>query len=158
MLRLADVIIFVDPYFRPGRLQNRRPLEAFLHAVVNGRPIDTPSRVEFHTSLKYENAPSLEFFRTECERRLPRCVPEGIRLTIRVLKQKAGGDLLHNRYVLTDVGGLKFGVGLDEGADGETDDVSLLDRAEYERRWAQYAGDSIAFDVEGARVEIRSRS
>jgi hypothetical protein len=30
-------------------------------------------------------------------------------------RQKAGGDKLHNRYVLTDIGGVSLGVGLDEG-------------------------------------------
>lgn len=156
MLRIAEVVIFVDPYFRPAELKNRRPLEAFLRAVMAGRPMNAPSRVEVHTSLKYENAPTAGFFLSECERRLPRCVPSGVRLSIRVLSQRTGGEQLHNRYILTDVGGLTFGTGLDDGAEGETDDVSLMDRLQYELRWSQHAAEPMAFDVTEVQIEIQS--
>jgi len=157
MLRIAEIIIFVDPYFKPGELKNRGPLAAFLYAVLDSRPLDRPSRVEVHTSLKYEKAPSVGFFRSECQKRLPSCIPKGIRLAILVLRQRAGGEHLHNRYILTDVGGVVFGAGLDDGTEGETDDVTLMDRAQYERRWSQHSTDVTAsFEVEDVPVEIQS--
>ena len=109
-----------------------------------------------HTSLKYENAPTAGFFLSECEKRLPRCVPNGVRLSIRVQSQKTGGEQLHNRYILTDVGGLTFGTGLDDGPEGETDDVSLMDRPQYELRWSQHATEPMAFEVTEVQVEIQS--
>ena len=72
--------------------------------------------------------------------RLRRCVPEGMRVVIRRLTQKPDGERLHNRYILTDLGGVAFGVGLDDGGAGETDDLTLLERAVYELRWGQYGG------------------
>lgn len=157
MLRIAEVVIFVDPYFRPGELKNRRPLEAFLRAVMAGRPISAPSRIEVHTSLKYENAADPGFFLSECEKRLPRCIPQGMQMSVLILSEKAGGERLHNRYILTDIGGLIFGAGLDDGPAGETDDVTLMDRAQYERRWSQHAAETMAFDVPELPLEIRSR-
>lgn len=158
MLRIAQVVILVDPYFRPGRIENRRPLEAFLRAIMTGRPLDRPTRVEVHTSLKYENAATPGFFISECEKRLSRCIPEGLQMAVLILSEKGGGELLHNRYILTDVGGLTFGVGLDDGADGETDDVTLMDRAQYQLRWSQHATDAIAFDIAEVPVNIQSGS
>src|SRR5438046_1918701 len=49
--------------------------------------------------------------------------PPGAVVHIRILSQIAGGEKLHNRYVLTDYGGVVFGVGLDSGEPGESDEV-----------------------------------
>jgi hypothetical protein len=55
---------------------------------------------------------------------------------------------------LTDVGGVLFAAGLDEGDHGATDDLHLLDREQYEARWQQYAGDAPAFDRPDPPIEI----
>jgi hypothetical protein len=44
--------------------------------------------------------------------------------------------------------------GLDEGAEGDSDDVQLLDRSQYEERWRQYASEDPAFDRPEALVSI----
>ncbi len=156
MLRIADIVIFVDPYFRPGRIENRRPLEAFLSAVLNARPLDMPTRIEVHTSLDEDRSGTRAYFEDQCRRNLPRCVPDGMRLILSRLRERPGGQRLHNRYILTDVGGLIFGGGLDEGAAGEIDDVTLMDRPQYELRWSQHATEPMAFEVTEAQVEIQS--
>ena len=56
---------------------------------------------------------------------------------------------LHNRYILADIGGVQFGVGLDEGDQGTTDDITLLSADSYQRRVAEYSGPRHAFDLEG---------
>jgi hypothetical protein len=48
---------------------------------------------------------------------------------------------------LTDIGGVSFGVGLDDGADGETDEVTLLEDKTYQFRRAQYMSPEPAFDL-----------
>nr|MEC4583581.1 hypothetical protein [Candidatus Parabeggiatoa sp.] len=48
---------------------------------------------------------------------------------------------MHNRYILTDIGGVLFGTGLDDDNDGEstsTDDVTLLDESAYKQHWKKY--------------------
>src|SRR5262245_49855050 len=44
MLRIANVVLFVDPYFGPESLRHRRALEAFLGAAIHGRGTNRPSR------------------------------------------------------------------------------------------------------------------
>ena len=95
--------------------------------------------------------------RTRCRRSLPRRIPDGVQLVLLRLRERPGGQRLHNRYILTDLGGVVFGAGLDDGEDGETDDVALMDRAQSQLRWAQHSGDTMAFDMAEAQVEIRSR-
>src|ERR687892_2444801 len=96
-------------------------------------------------------------FRGECERYLPTLVPAGLILIVRRWTNRAGGERLHNRYVLTDIGGVQFGVGLDEGDPGTTDDVTRLDTDAYRRRMEDYTGAAPAFDLEG-EVRIQASS
>ena len=153
LLRCSSDVIFVDPYFGPERPRYLRSFEAFLERMVSQRPGETPKRVEVHTAA--DNTGTEEFFRGECKRRLRRCVPEGIQVLVRRLKQKQDGEKLHNRYILTDLGGITFGTGLDTGNEGETDDITLMDRDQYQLRWSQYGGNPPAgFDQEETPVEV----
>lgn len=153
MLRVSEVVIFVDPHFGPERSRYRRPLEEFLRAALQDRPTAGPRRVEVHTSL--ESTGTRAFFERECQGQLPRCLPAGICLALLRLTARPGGQCLHNRYVLTDVGGVVFGIGLDDGNVAETDDLNLMDRAQYELRWAEHSSELMAFDAPEGRIEIR---
>ena len=153
MLRIAEVVVFVDPYFVPGKNPYRQTLRAFLGAAVNARGVDGPLRVEVHTAANEDE--TLAAFQAECQARLPQYVPVGMRLKVFRLEARQPGEQLHNRYILTDVGGVLFGAGLDERLDGATDDLHLMDRAQYEARWQQYAGDAPAFDRPDPPIEIR---
>ena len=146
MLRSADVVVFVDPHFGPGNTRHRRPLREFLRVVVTNRPGHPPQRIEVQSAAEGDGRPTPEFFREECRHRLPSCVPRGLRVHLVRLRQQPGGERLHNRYILTDLGGVIFGVGLDEGDAGDTDDIQLLDRAQYEERWRQYASATPTFE------------
>ena len=78
-----------------------------------------------------------------------------MRVLVRRLNEKLGGEKLHNRYILTDLGGVTFGIGLDDGNEGETDDLNLMDRVNYELRWSQYVGNPPAgFEQDGLPVEV----
>ena len=81
--------------------------------------------------------------------------PGGTHVLVRRLSEKPRGEKLHNRYILTDLGGVSFGIGLDDGDEGATDDVTLLDRDPYVVRWSQYGGIPPAGFEQGERpVEI----
>ena len=153
LLRCSSEVIFVDPYFGPERPRYRRPFRAFLEQMVSQRPGEMPKRIEVHTGV--EDTGTEEFFRGECESRLRQCVPEEVRVIVRRLRQKQDGERLHNRYILTNLGGVAFGIGLDDGNEGETDDITLMDRDQYELRWSQYGGDPPAeFEQKGDSVEV----
>jgi|SRR5262249_19091083 len=88
---------------------------------------------------------------------IPPIIPKGMKVRLVRWCQRDGGEKLHNRFILTDMGGVRFGVGLDDGADGETDEIELLGDETYKLRLAQYTSTS-AFDlvdevvVEGKRI------
>jgi hypothetical protein len=146
MLQLSHEIILVDPHFDPQRQGFRNPLREFLAAALQGRTAAVITKVEIHTS-EDDDKPSTQLFHDRCRQSLPQLIPTGMSVHIYRWKEIDGGDEFHNRYVLTDIGGVKFNTGLDEGDPGQTDDVSLLKPDAYALRRAQYAAGSTAFTL-----------
>lgn len=155
LLQGCSVLVFVDPYFGPDKVRYRRTFESFLKRT-KGRPGVLPKRVEILTSAHKTGCRS--FFKTECHGRFSECVPYGMHVAVRRLKEKPNGEGLHNRYVLTEFAGVRFDHGLDEGKSGETDDLSLLERHVYVERRRQYCaedgGSPPAFDQEGQAIMV----
>ncbi|WP_437336602.1 hypothetical protein [Sorangium sp. So ce394] len=144
----------VDPHFGPENARHRRVLEALMNVLGDGGL--TLDLVRVHCAEKSK----LAFFEREAAKMAAR-LPSGVSIEFVRWRQKAGGQRLHNRYVLTDIGGVKLGDGLDDddgaGAN-QTDDLNLLTRAQHELRWAQYVEENGAFDcVDRPTTVIGSR-
>lgn len=139
VLSLADEVLFVDPHFRPEQ-RFTEPLAEFLTAAhCRKRQL---KRIEYHVAWVdwWSN------FCNECERWLPHRIPVGLELRIVAWRERPRGEKLHPRYILTNVGGVRFEVGLDSGDSGQTCDVSLLDQDLYLKRWADFQLQTAAFD------------
>jgi len=141
LLRISSTIIFVDPYFTPSRREYRETLAAFLCQATTGRPVPLPARVEVLVK-EDERKGTSDFFRNECVERLGPLISRDLRLEVRQLAEKWDGQELHNRYILTDLGGILFGHGLDEAKNKKGkghDDLVLLTDDVYQHRWSQYS-------------------
>ena len=88
---------------------------------------------------------TLDYFE-EGAKELAKRLPATVRVEFRRWRQRTGGEKFHNRYVLSDLGGVMLGTGLDAGDVGETDDLLLLPRAVFERRWEQYVRNDGSFE------------
>lgn len=64
----------------------------------------------------------------------------------KILTQRQGGKELHERYLLTDIGCIKVGPGLDEGEAGEDFELIRLGRELYVDVWTDYVSDNPSFD------------
>ncbi len=150
MLANCRILHLVDPHFGPENARHRRVLEALLQVLAaNGA---NPEIVRVHCLAKS----TLEFFDGEASK-MARRLPSGITVEFRRWAQRAGGERLHNRYVLTDLGGVYIGVGLDAGTAGETDDLLLLPHEQYIRRWAQYAAEDGSFDLRDTPLAVKGQ-
>lgn len=153
-LRLSKRIVLVDPYFRPKRSENLEVLESFCERMSRGRPGLPPEQLTILTDFS-RNRGTHEYFRDACKQKLPRRVPDGLRVVVRRLERKEGHDEMHNRYVLTELCGIQFGVGLATGGPGATDDTTLLSERQYRHRWKQYAQEPPSdFDLVGRPIEL----
>lgn len=145
LLRTSQEILFVDPHFGPQHLRFRRPLEAFLAVALEQRDGSLPKKIEIHTGDDL----GAGFFQQECQRCLPAIIPAGMKVRLVRWHQKEGGEKFHNRFILTERGGVMFGAGLDDSdsTEGETDDISLLNDEACKFRWVQYTSLTPAFEL-----------
>lgn len=131
LLQVAETIIFVDPNFSPTKPRAVKTLKAFLEKLDLNHG---SKRIEYHTKLTEDNPR----FEEDCHKYVSKCIPTGMSLKIIRWSESDMPEGLHNRYILTDRGGVSFQWGLDEGNLGETDDIFLLDGEVYTNRWNQY--------------------
>lgn len=139
MLTNCRQLHLVDPHFGPKNARHRKVIEALMKVVANaGVKLDV---ISIHCTDKA----SLSSFEAEAKKMASR-LPVGLSIDFVRWRSRTGNDRLHNRYVLTDVGGVSLGVGLDAGEEGATDDLLLLPRAQYALRWAQYVDENGTFE------------
>jgi hypothetical protein len=63
---------------------------------------------------------------------------------------------LHNRYLLTEIGGVQFGDSVEIGSVGETDRLSILEEKTRVALWNDYVEPATtSFDRIGAAIVIR---
>ncbi len=139
MLTNCRQLHLVDPHFNPQKDRHRLVLEALMNVVAGNGP--SPDVIRVHCS----DGCSLRFFEQEAAK-MASGLPVGVTVEFVRWSEKRGGEKLHNRYVFTELGGVMFGVGLDAGDIGQTDDVVPLPRAVFERRWHQYVTNDGSFD------------
>lgn len=131
-LRTAKHVKLVDPHFDLSRRRYRRPFEAMLIAAGLNRPM---------FDIYRNDGPGEQdaIRRTDLSAR--EAARQGFEIRLFLRPERA----MHNRFVLTERGGIMFGTGLDDDDDGNgnpNDDVSLLDPPVWEQRWVEFADDA----------------
>lgn len=142
-------IVVIDPYFRADLDEKTRPLVALCLALA-GRSVS----IEVHFA---DEPRGCLLCMKDARRSLPNILPTGAKVTLYCWKEKLGGSRLHNRYILTDIGGVQFGDGIEVGAPGQEDRLSLLDEPSRLKLWAQYLGSPPGFDAAGVPEEFVGR-
>jgi len=141
LLHIASDIVFVDPHFKPNSGQFLRPFEQFMRRCMNNRR-GTPPRIRLMVRETEYDACSGDTFEQYCKTALSPLIPISLQCELVRFREKVTpSEKIHNRYVLTDRGGIDFGIGLDDdnGEGGQTDDVHLLEKEHFDTRWHQYA-------------------
>jgi hypothetical protein len=68
---------------------------------------------------------------------------DGNMLSVVCLNEKPGSDVFHNRYILSELGGLMSGHGVGvTGNESHTDDIILLEESVYSKRWLLFTDES----------------
>ena len=136
LLSLSNEILFVDPRFGPSEKRYKRPLGQFLAAISERSR--RPDRLEIHLKHDPPRSAGLDEFREH----IPALIPEGLRVTVRAWSTVKGGEAMHARYILSELGGIRVDHGLDEGHRGQSVDVELLSPEIHKSRWADFQPDT----------------
>ena len=161
MLRYATRIRFIDPHFCALHERFQDPLCEFLRIICDSKRAVT---LELHASVTRsleanalaDKKSSWEVFRQECEE-LPRIIPKDFTLTIYLWKERKKGQGFHNRYILTDIGSVQLGTGLDRETTKGSQDQDIITRlSSFDSQiWLnKYSGPTPAFDLKG-KEDIR---
>jgi len=170
MLKLATRVLVVDPNFDADKPRYRESLKKLVEKIIKEpRATHAKPRISLVTGIESafkkpgesrdeqaEKKVAKNIVGT-CSKNLPKLIPNGCQIELVVLKNRLGGERLHNRYVLTDVGGVILPFGLDEDSKADsyntTDDLALLPKDSYLNRWRLYA-DGKGFDLVCPPVQI----
>jgi hypothetical protein len=147
MLARCRWVKFVDPHLSPGRPNYQPSLRAFFNILAGKRTVGPLESIEIHTGLHDGTA---NFLRESFQK----ITPVGLQVILYQWQGRPCGQRLHNRYILTNLGGVSFHHGLDTGRDGETDDLTRLDLDQYVFRCKQYDPIAPAFDQAAAPITI----
>lgn len=140
LLRISKRVIFIDQYLNKVERRHFDPLKEFM-LILKSRDSNIPlNKLEYHCGEI--NAET--YFDQKLTLHIKESIPSG--KTLEIICWPNGE--LHNRYILTDRGGVMFGTGLDDddrGSGTPTDVVTRLDGDTYEGLWAKHDDCSIEF-------------
>lgn len=139
LLRYSNRILIADPYlYKSAGIDT---VKAFIKQAFSERVNDKSIELQL---LFDASRSTKEYLLTE----LASTVADyPVDLKVLPINEKGQGEKLHNRYLLSELGGISFGVGTDASEDYHTDDLFLLDKATHTKRWNQY-WNAAAFDIE----------
>lgn len=135
LVRNARHIKFVDPYFKPGSAFEA-PITAILERNI--RRTGSQTTVELHTQVESKTRPSEDSIR-ECFQRIGTAL--GMIANVRCHPCAE----MHNRFLLTDRGGVLLGAGFDGKVTPNittmtnSDDLVVLNRPQYEEKWVVWS-------------------
>ena len=146
ILRLAaKSVVIVDTFG-----WNERSIDFILHLVsdaLSDRVYSVIPEIHLYFKEKYDKSnPTAQAVKSSIEQGLPGTI-EKISLTVTELREKDGSDVFHNRCILTEHGGISLGHGIDVSEDiNHTDEITLLEKDVYEKKWNQFLNGS-CFEV-----------
>ena len=131
LLKCSKQIIFVDPYFKASSTWGES-LQAMLSCVPPEAHL-----LRYCTGVAPRGEE--EAYRiTDLKEKLPKFISQGKSVEVVLLNKDAGMDM-HNRYILTERGGIKFPWGLDTSGDGSSDIVNLMEEYTSESMFREYS-------------------
>ena len=147
LLNISTEILFVDPHFDPPKKRFRETLSYMLEFVFQLKEKGV-KRLELH--IEYDETKELRReneWEADCRREITKILPKGSQMKVIRWEKKESGDKLHARYVLTELGGIRYDYGLDEKRfTDETTDVCLIDPSVYKVRWDNYQTETSPFN------------
>lgn len=141
MLDCAREVVLIDRNFDPDKFRWRQFLIELME-FISGRTF-SPSigRIDFHLG----NTISANQLQTLSSKHIVDSIPTGMKLNFFVWPR----DQLHDRYVLTDIGGIRFGIGLDvwDGSGPKKVEISRVSEETRLRWWVQCKNKTAAFSI-----------
>lgn len=134
-VRLSCSITLVDPFFGT-KPQTWKTFLLLLEASIESAP---SAGKTFHVLFDGSKATgrSCRYLADTLKRERPDLVKEFSDITFKDIREN-GNSAVHNRYLMSELGGVSIGHGFEESNERESDDVTVLDKAVYQKRFAEF--------------------
>lgn len=154
LLASSNSVDLVDPFFdlRPNRSNYLDPLRLMLNRYSAGRE-NLIMRVHYRD---HHSRPPEQILLRNSGVWTQGIIPAGVELHLIAWAAKPGGEDFHDRFVLTELGGLQVGAGLAATNQNENATVTILDTVHACQIRARFSDGSNAFDRVGNIVCISS--
>ena len=166
ILRAASQIVLVDPYFKADKQGYPEVLGLLIQRALATRSQGRPRpKITVMTGVGDREQPAAgipleEQLRREANHRCGKAkdylgahIPEGITVKFVCIAQFEGGDQVHNRLLLTDIGGAIIPYGTQALGESVFDDITPMYAGQYRTRWRQYGkGDGLSVVGEAVHV------
>lgn len=152
LLRQSSRILFVDPFFDPYSAKYRRTLQACLRIVKDNNPA---ASCEIHYRF-HPDKPANSQLETEAANLFPGTVPEGLEVKIFCWREINGGEDFHDRYLLSEKGGIAIGAGYSAEGANQTTNMHLMSSVLSRRRYDSFASDAGIYALEGPILLVSS--
>ncbi len=151
LLLNSKELVLVEPNFNATEPRFMNSVIEFVAGAGRGKPWQ---RCELHTRAA-ENSSDQTTRTYNCRRSLEQSLPSNVSVTVHFWHRLPGGEKLHARYLLTELGGLQFDYGLDIGEPGETTVVTLLDHSHWAEVREDYRSGSKTFvPAQGSPIQV----
>lgn len=151
---VSKEVDIVDPYFdlRPTKGNYLATLVSLL-ARLAGDPGQTKAiRIHFRD---HDTRPSAEVLARDGSAQVRGLLPPGYRIELYAWSERQGGEDFHDRYVLTDLGGIMVGAGLSADGPGETAAFTLLNFKHAQGLRSRFSDGSTVYARVGSAVRVR---
>jgi hypothetical protein len=147
LLELSSEIVFVDRYFNPNGIWFRNVLEYFLEIVKNRQSGILVKRIIYHFSLQ-DNTDKNKF-KEDATKKLEQLIPENINLIF----QETADGIFHDRLVLTNIGSVALGIGLQEYEPNSNSDkkINIINIGLAKDKFAEFTSKEIFHQVQGKK-------
>jgi hypothetical protein len=158
LLKYSTEILLVDPHFRAYEKKYRKSFESIARAI--DEECVEVNRFEVHLSVagKHKDRDPIEDFARYSRENLSPLLPDGMQVLLYRWENMPRKERMHPRYVLTDLGGIRYDYGLDAPKEeSQTTDVQLLTPNIYEKRWDDYQVGRSPFKLhDGSPIPVKS--
>ena len=116
LLSISKEVMLIDPHIYPHESKYRNVIREILFRANRynfGRGIN---KITIHTSDR-----RMRDMQSSLERGLFSFLPNGFEIIVRMWPE----NMMHDRYIITDIAGIKFGIGLDEATGNTVSDVEI---------------------------------
>lgn len=153
LLKFAKKILFVDRYFNIEKPSYRETLEASLAIVATHHSGNFQCEIHF---CDHDKRPSSELIIDNAGDWLSGVIPEEMSVLLFFWEVKAEGDIFHDRYLLTDRGGMSLGAGFSAEGAHQKVHLYLLEPESCRKKLVAFERNSAVYKLVEPVLEISS--